>query len=154
MVRPCHFPCIWPTRPGLFGSTNTPRRLRRPHGGCIPPLGSLLRPKCCFGCVLCSELCRGASVALSMDMANATRIIWLDEHTQEVAQASRWLYPTARQPVEAKMVFWVRFAFRALSWRIRRTFYGYGHRDLGFPTLETHSDRCEGLKFPASATSP
>ena len=112
------------------------------------------RPKWCFGCVLCSELCRGASVALSMDMANATRVIWVDEHTQEVAQASRWLYLTARQPVEAKMLFWVRFVSRALSWRIRGTLYGYGHRDLGFPTLGTHSDRCEGLTFPASATSP
>ena len=47
--------------------------------------------------------CRGASVALSMDMANATGVIWGDEHTQEVAQASRWLYPTARM-VDRKSV--------------------------------------------------
>ena len=47
-----------------------------------------------------------------------------------------------------------RFVFGALSSHVRATFYGYGHHDLGFPTLETHSDRCEGLTFPASATSP
>ena len=63
--------------------------------------------------------------------------------------------PKANQEdTRAKMVFWVRFVFRALSSHVRGTFYGYGHRDLGFPTLGTHSDRCEGLTFPASATSP
>ena len=112
------------------------------------------RPKWCFGCVLRSELCRGASVALSMDMANATGVIWVDEHTQEVAQASRWLYLTARMVHTAKMLFWVRFVFRALSWHVRGTFCGYGQRDLGFPTLESDSDRCEGLTLSASATSP
>ena len=111
VARPWHFLWIWPTRPGLFGSTNTPRRLRRRHGGCISPLAWYILPKCCFGCVLRSVRCRGVSVALSMDMANATRVIWVDEHTQEVAQVSRWLYPTARMVHTAKMVFWVRFVF-------------------------------------------
>ena len=67
-----------------------------------------------------------------MDMANATRVIWVDEHTQEVAQASRWLYLTARRVHTAKMLFWVRFVFRALLWRVRGTFYGYGQRDQGY----------------------
>ena len=96
VARPWHFLWIWPTRPGLFGSTNTPRRLRRRHGGCIPPLGSLLRPKCCFGCVLCSVRCRGASVALSMDMANA---IWASQpckHTLIGAKVSHFLHRPLR----------------------------------------------------------
>ena len=67
-----------------------------------------------------------------MDMANATGVIWVDEHTQEVAQASRWLYLTARMVHTAKMLFWVRFVFRALSWRVRGTFCGYGQRDWGY----------------------
>ena len=67
-----------------------------------------------------------------MDMANATRVIWVDEHAQVVAQVSRWLYPTARMVHTAKMLFWVRFVFRALPWRVRGTFYGYGQRDQGY----------------------
>ena len=111
------------------------------------------RPKCCFGCVLCSELCRGASVALSMDMANTTRVIWVDEHAQEVARASRWLYLTARQPVEAKMLFWVRFAFRALLWRVRGTFYGYGQRDQGYLGQRTHPGGCAAVTVAVSHRS-
>ena len=153
VAHPWHFLWIWPTRPGLFGLTNTPRRLRSRHGGCISPLGSQLRPKCCFGCVLCSELCRRASVALSVDMANVTRVIWVDEHAQEVAQASRWLYPTARQPVEAKMVFWVRFVFRALSSRVRGTFCGYGQRDQGYLGRRTHPGGCAGVTVAVSHRS-
>ena len=41
--------------------------------------------------------------------------------------------PIANQEdTRAKMVFWVRFVFRALSWRVRATFYGYGQRDRGY----------------------
>ena len=96
----------------------------------------------------------GLQKDLSMDMANATRVIWVDKHTQEVAQASRWLYLTARRVHTAKMVFWVRFVFRALSWHIHDTSCGYDNCNLGFSTLQTHSDRGEGLTFLASPTSP
>ena len=63
--------------------------------------------------------------------------------------------PIANQEdTRAKMLFWVRFAFRALSWGVRGTFCGYGQRDQGFSTLGTDSDRCEGLTGSALATSP
>ena len=95
----------------------------------------------------------GLQKDLSMDMANATRVIWVDEHTQEVAQPSRWLYLTARQPVEAKMLFWVRFVFRALSSHVRGTFYGYGQRDQGYLGRRTHPGGCAGVTVAVSHRS-
>ena len=92
VARPSHFLWIWPTRPGLFGSANTPRRLRRRHGGCIPPLAWSILPKCCFGCVLRSELCRGTSVALYMDMAIAIWAFQPWEHTLIGAKVSHFLH--------------------------------------------------------------
>ena len=75
-----------------LGSTNTPRRLRRRHGGCIPPLAWYILPKCCFGCVLRSVRCRGASVALSMDMAIAIWAFQPWEHTLIGAKVSHFLH--------------------------------------------------------------
>ena len=53
----------------------------------------------------------------------------------------------------AKMVFWVRFVFHVLSWRIRGTFCGYGQRDQGYLGRRTHPGGCAGLTVAVSHRS-
>ena len=59
-----------------------------------------------------------------------------------------------KRPINtAKMVFWVRFVFRALSWRVRGTFYGYGQRDQGYLGRRTHPGGCAGVTVAVSHRS-
>ena len=59
-----------------------------------------------------------------------------------------------KRPINtAKMLFWVRFVFRALSWRVRGTFYGYGQRDRGYLGRRTHPGGCAGVTVAVSHRS-
>ena len=62
--------------------------------------------------------------------------------------------PIANQEdTRAKMVFWVRFVFRALSWCVRGTFYGYGQRDRGYLGRQSHPGGCAGVTVAVSHRS-